>query len=153
MLLPSQLPAHRSDGLAIVYMPTVEAWYQWIEVHHTASKGEWIALYKKPSGIPSIDYRQALEEALCFGWVDSSIRKHDDWSYFQYFSTRKPKSNWSAVNKEKVKKLTEEERLLPAGLAMVDLAQRTGTWDALELVDARKEPEDLILALQQDEVA
>ena len=94
-------------------------------------------------------YPEAVDEALCFGWVDSVPNKRDADSYFQYFSKRNPKSNWSRVNKEKIARLTKAGKLAPAGAAMVAEAKERGTWDALNDVEDLLVPDDLAEALQQ----
>lgn len=103
--------------------------------------------------MPSIYYPEAVDEALCFGWIDSVPKKRDEQSYYVLFSKRNPKSNWSAVNKARVKKLMAEGKMAPAGLAMVELAKRTGTWDALNEVDQLKVPEDFAQALSANPAA
>lgn len=100
-------------------------------------------IYKKDSGIPSVYYDQAVDEALCFGWIDSKPNKRDATSYFQYFSKRNPKSNWSQVNKEKIQRLRATGKLALAGEAMIALAQQSGTWTALDNVENLVLPDDL----------
>lgn len=92
-------------------------------------------------------YSEAVDEALCFGWIDSAPRKRDERSYYLYFSPRKPRSKWSGVNKAKVENLLKAGKMADAGLRMVQLAKETGTWEALAEVDALTEPEDLAGAL------
>ena len=88
-------------------------------------------------------YPEAVEEALCFGWVDSKANKRDENSFYQYFAKRDPKSKWSGVNKRKVDNLIKEGKMAPAGLAMIELAKQTGTWEALDEIEQLKIPEDL----------
>jgi uncharacterized protein YdeI (YjbR/CyaY-like superfamily) len=129
------------------YPPTRAEWRAWLEVNHLTATGVWLIYYKKESGKPRVSYDEAVEEALCFGWIDSVPNKIDDESYKQLFSPRKPKSNWSKSNKERVERLTAAGLMMPAGLEKVALAQRTGTWDALNEVEMLVEPPDLTAAL------
>ncbi len=130
-------------GVPSCYAPSQEAWRSWLEENHKGQKGVWLIIFRKEGDTPSVQYPEAVEEALCFAWIDSKPNKRDEKSYYQYFSPRKPKSNWSRVNKEKVARLIQEGRMQAAGMAMVDLAQKTGTWDALEDVENLVIPEDL----------
>lgn len=107
----------------------------------------WLELFKKGSGIPTLSVDEAIDEALCFGWVDSKPRKKDDRSYFLYFSPRSSKSNWSQVNKDRVARLQADGKMAPRGLELVRIAQSTGTWDALHDVDHLVIHADLAAAL------
>jgi uncharacterized protein YdeI (YjbR/CyaY-like superfamily) len=122
---------------------TRQAWRDWLEANHHTQASVWLIIYKKDSGVPSVYYPEAVDEALCFGWIDSKPNKRDAASYYQFFSRRNPKSNWSGVNKEKVARLMEAGLMHPAGLAMVELAKREGTWEALEAIEALVLPPDL----------
>lgn len=129
------------------------AWRRWLEQHHQEESAIWLVIFKKESGIPSIYYPEAVEEALCFGWIDSKPNKRDKLSYYQFFSKRSPKSNWSKVNKDKVTTLIEKGLMQPAGMAMVELAQQNGTWNALEEVENVSLPPDLEACFEQDPTA
>ncbi len=133
----------REDGIKTFYAASQVAWREWLALNHELESSVWLIIFKKDSPRSSVTYKEAVEEALCFGWIDSKPNKRDAESYYQYFSKRKPKSNWSAVNKNMVKKLLSEERMAPAGLAMVLLAQETGTWTALDDVDNLVIPPDM----------
>ena len=143
----------QKDGVAAFYAKSRSAWRSWLERYHRRELSVWLIIYKKSSDVPSVYYPEAVDEALCFGWIDSKPNKRDGQSYYQYFSPRNPKSNWSRVNKEKVQRLIAENRMAPAGLAMVELAQETGTWTALEDVDNLIVPPDLQEALGQNSIA
>jgi uncharacterized protein YdeI (YjbR/CyaY-like superfamily) len=130
------------------YASSRAAWREWLERCHDTEQNVWLVIFKKESGVPSVTYDEGVDEALCFGWVDSSINKRDELSFYQYFARRKPKSNWSKVNKEKVTRLTEQGLMRPAGQAMIDLAKRTGTWTALDAVENLTVPDDLQAALE-----
>lgn len=135
-----------SDHQPQIEAASAEAWRQWLAQHHDQQEAVWLIIYKKDSGIPSVYYDQAVDEALCFGWIDSKPNKRDATSYFQYFSKRNPKSNWSRVNKEKIQRLRAAGKLAPAGEAMIALAQKSGTWTALDDVENLVLPEDLAAA-------
>lgn len=120
-----------------------KAWRNWLAKNHEKETSVWLILFRKTSSVPSIYYAEAVEEALCFGWVDSKGNKRDEESSYLYFAKRKPKSNWSKANKERVERLTKQGLMMPAGQKMVDLAKQTGTWTALEVVDNLTIPPDL----------
>lgn len=130
-------------GFPTFYAKSVEEWRQWLTDNHETEKNVWLIFYKKKSGKPSLDLGKAVDEALCFGWVDSKINGRDEESYYLYFSPRNPKSNWSRVNKEKITRLTAANKMTPAGLQMVAIAKETGTWNALDDVENLIVPDDL----------
>jgi len=104
---------------------------------------------KKHTGITSLDWDAAVEEALCFGWIDNKRMPLDDDFFLQIFTPRRPKSRWSSLNKKRVAALTAAGQMTPAGQAAIDLAKKTGTWSALDQVDALLMPPDLKQALAQ----
>lgn len=127
---------------------TRAAWRAWLERNHAASKGIWLAYYKKNSSKSSVRYEEALEEALCFGWIDSTVNRLDEERYMQKWTPRNEKSIWSAANKARVKKLIAEGRMAPPGLAKIAAAKRNGSWTKLDRIDLREEvPQDLLDAL------
>ncbi len=138
----------REDGVATFHATDVKAWRAWLQANSETTKSLWLIIYHKDSGINSVYYDEAVDEALCFGWVDSKPNKRDQESYFQFFSKRNPKSNWSRVNKEKVARLQAEHRMAAPGLEMVRIAQENGTWDALNDVENLVLPPDLEAALR-----
>jgi uncharacterized protein YdeI (YjbR/CyaY-like superfamily) len=131
------------------YAPDRAAWRAWLEANHATERGVWLIYFKKESGKTRVSYDEAVEEALCFGWIDSKPNKIDDLSYKQIFTPRKPKSNWSKLNKERVERLTAAGLIAPAGQKMIDLSRATGTWDALNDVEQHLVPPDLQAALEQ----
>lgn len=131
------------EGVPIFYAESRQAWRTWLEQNHGSAKSVWLTIYRKESAIPSVYYPEAVDEAICFGWIDSKGIKNDDKSYLQYFSRRNPKSNWSGVNKRKVEQLVKEGKIAPAGLAMIELAKKTGPWDALNAVENLEIPADM----------
>jgi uncharacterized protein YdeI (YjbR/CyaY-like superfamily) len=141
------------NGVDTFYANSRKAWRQWLQKHHATQQSVWLIIYRKESGVPSVYYSEAVDEALCFGWIDSKPNKRDDESFYQFFSKRNPKSNWSGVNKKKVQQLLEQGLMAPAGLAMVQLAQESGTWTALDKVDALEIPADMQAAFKKNKVA
>ncbi len=143
----------RADGVPTFHAKNGAAWRKWLEENHAQTSSVWLIIYRKGSAIPSVYYDEAVDEALCFGWVDSKPNKRDDESYYQFFSRRNPKSNWSRVNKNKVAKLIAENRMAPAGLKMVETAQQSGTWTALDEVENLVVPPDLQKAFDENSAA
>lgn len=138
----------RADGVLIFYPKALPEWRQWLEENHATEKSVWLIFFKKNTGKPSLKIGEAIDEALCFGWVDSKVNKRDEESYFQYFAKRNPKSNWSRVNKQKIERLMKEGRMAPAGLDMVEHAKKMGTWSALDDVENGVIPKDLEQAFE-----
>ena len=133
----------RADGIKTYYAATRSNWRNWLIKNHLHEKAVWLIIYKKSSAKESVTYKEAVKEALCFGWIDSKPNKRDEESYFQYFSQRNPRSNWSKVNKEIIEELTVANLMYPKGEEMVALAKETGTWDALNAVENLVVPPDL----------
>jgi uncharacterized protein YdeI (YjbR/CyaY-like superfamily) len=102
------------------YAPDRETWRRWLEQHHANSKEVWLIYYKAHTGQSSVSYEDSVEEALCFGWVDSLIQKIDEERYARKFTPRRPGSEWSETNKRRVAKVIAEGRMTPAGLAKID---------------------------------
>jgi uncharacterized protein YdeI (YjbR/CyaY-like superfamily) len=127
-------------------------WRNWLKANHAKESSAWLILYRKSNG-STLLYADAVEEALCFGWIDSVANKRDEESYYLYFSKRKPKSVWSKLNRERIEKLTAAGLMMPAGIAMVELAKSTGTWLALAAIENMEEPEDLKKALNKYKLA
>lgn len=132
------------------YASNRKAWRTWLEKNHLSEKSIWLIIYRKESGVPSVYYPEAVEEALCFGWIDSKPNKRDHESYYQFFSVRNPKSNWSKVNKDKVSKLIEQGLMTAAGQKLIDRAKQSGTWTALDKVDQLILPVDLEAVLKKN---
>ena len=125
-----------------------KAWRDWLAKNHASSKGVWLVYAKKHTGLPSLTYNDAVEEALCFGWIDSKINPIDDDLYMQIFTPRKLKSAWSALNKTRVGRLLAAGRMAPAGLAVIKAAKRSGSWDAMKHAEELTVPPDLEKALK-----
>ncbi|WP_309897089.1 YdeI/OmpD-associated family protein [Archangium sp.] len=128
-----------------------QAWEKWLQKHHASSPGLWLKLAKNGSGIPTVTYAQALEVALCYGWIDGQKDSLDEQYWLQRFTPRRPKSKWSKINREKVTALIEQGRMKPAGLKEIELAKADGRWD--EAYDSQKNatvPEDLQRELEKN---
>jgi uncharacterized protein YdeI (YjbR/CyaY-like superfamily) len=110
---------------------TRKQWRQWLEKNHLSSPGIWLIYYKKESGKPRVSYEEAVEEALCFGWIDSLPRKLDNERAMLKFTPRKPKSVWSELNKTRVDKLNKNRLMTPSGLKKIEQAKKDGSWDTL----------------------
>ena len=139
---------HPKDGLGIVPFESASRWRQWLAGHHQTSPGVWVKIAKKNSGIPSVKYGEAVDEALCFGWIDGQKGSFDDDFFLQRFTRRGPRSQWSKVNRQKVADLTDRGLMTPAGQATVDAARDDGRWAAAYPSQAHaKVPADLQVEL------
>ncbi|WP_060874879.1 YdeI/OmpD-associated family protein [Myroides odoratus] len=135
-----------SKEVETYYPQNRTAWRQWLEENHQSKQAVWLIYYTKKSNIPSISWREAVDEALCFGWIDSTRKKVDDSSSIQYFSKRKPKSIWSKINKEIVQALIENNSMTKAGFESIEIAKQNGSWIILDEVEELVIPDDLELA-------
>jgi uncharacterized protein YdeI (YjbR/CyaY-like superfamily) len=134
--------------------PTTRAeWRAWLMAHHTRAEGVWLVSYKKATGKPRVEYEDAVEEAIAFGWIDSKANKLDDQCSLLWFSPRKPKTGWSRPNKERVERLLAADLMQPAGQAKIDAAISDGSWAKLDGVEALEIPADLQAALASYESA
>lgn len=136
---------------------TRKSWRRWLQVNHASSDGVWMIYYKKQSGKRKLDYNAAVEEALCFGWIDSAPRKLDEQRAMLKFTPRKPKSAWSQLNKTRIKKLSRLGLMTAAGLSKIKLAKKNGSWNKLTNSDSHIEnnsiPKALLTALRIDKAA
>lgn len=123
-------PLPSPDGKPVKPFATQKAWAAWLEKNHATSSGLWLQLMKKGSGLKSVTYAEALDEALCYGWIDGQKRSGDDVSFLQKFTPRGRKSIWSQINRGKVGVLEREGRMKAAGRAAVDAAKADGRWAA-----------------------
>jgi uncharacterized protein YdeI (YjbR/CyaY-like superfamily) len=122
-------PMATFKDLPVLSFETPADWRAWLAEHHAASSPIYVRLFKKGSGMPSISYAEALDEALCYGWIDSTKNAYDAESYLQRFGPRKARSIWSQVNRDHVARLIDTGRMTPAGQAMIDEAKRNGEWE------------------------
>lgn len=123
--------------------PNRQAWRKWLELNHQRAEGVWLIFYKKKSPNYNLSWSESVDEALCFGWIDSVKKKIDTEKYRQYFSKRKAKSNWSKVNKDKIKVLIEQGLMEAAGYKSIEIAKENGSWTILDNVEALVIPDDL----------
>ncbi|MDF1697819.1 MAG: YdeI/OmpD-associated family protein [Saprospiraceae bacterium] len=124
-------PAHRAD------------WRAWLKKNHATEDFIWLIFYKKSSPSPNLSWSEAVDEALCFGWIDSTKKTIDNEKYMQYYCKRKPKSNWSKINKDKVHSLIAQGLMEEEGYKSIEIAKKNGSWTLLDQVEALIIPEDL----------
>lgn len=141
------------ETLETVYASDRQGWRQWLEQNHRTSPGIWLIYYKVKSGKPSIQYSEAVKEALCFGWIDSKVKSLDEDRYQQVFTPRKPKSVWSQLNKQYIEELIQQGQMTPAGLEKINAATQDGSWTSLDEIEALTLPLDLRQALEANNTA
>lgn len=129
---------------------TLAEWRAWLEQNHTRTEGIWLISYKKATGKPRFDYAEAVEQALCFGWIDSKGNKLDDERSMLWFAPRKAGTGWSKPNKERIERLMAVGQMAPAGLAKIEKAKADGSWVALDAIEALEIPPDLAVVLNDN---
>lgn len=130
-----------------VHPKTRAEWRQWLAENHTRTKGIWLISYKKATGKSRFDYNEAVEEALCFGWIDSKPNKLDEARSLLWFAPRKPRTGWSKPNKERIERLVAAGLMTAVGMAKIEAAKQDGSWTALDAIEALEIPIDLAQAL------
>lgn len=134
--------------------PTTRAeWRAWLVQNHTQDEGVWLISYKKATGKPYVTYDEAVEEAICFGWVDSKVNRLDEERTMQWFAPRRPSSGWSRSNKQRVEKMIAAGQMTAAGLAKIEAAKADGSWSVLDAVENLEIPQDLAAALASYDAA
>jgi uncharacterized protein YdeI (YjbR/CyaY-like superfamily) len=139
-----------------LYAPSREAWREWLETNHASESHIWLIYYKKHTGKPSVPYNDAVEEALCFGWIDSLVQRIDEEKYMQKYTPRKPKSTWSKLNVRRVEKMMKEGKMTPVGMELYNYAVENGLLPDMDEQPAKKEgifpevPEYFSQALSQN---
>lgn len=128
-------------------------WRAWLEANHASSPGVWLIYWKKAGGSGRLSYAEAVEEALCFGWVDSRSGRVDDVRTKITMTPRRPGSAWSTVNKERIERLLAAGMMTPVGRARIDAGRHDGSWDLYDQIEHLLPPDDLAAALAEDEVA
>jgi uncharacterized protein YdeI (YjbR/CyaY-like superfamily) len=126
-----------------VHPATRAGWRAWLEAHHERGEGVWLIRFRKGAGQPPLAYNDAVEEAICFGWIDSLPRRLDAQRTMLWFAPRKRGSRWSKANRERAERMMAAGLITPAGEKAVDAAKRDGSWSALEPVEALEVPPDL----------
>ena len=140
-----------STELPILLFESAQTWEAWLKEHHTDSPGVWLQIAKKGSGFDSVSYAEALDVALCYGWIDGQKDKLDGEHWLQRFTPRRAKSRWSKINRDKAAALIEQGRMRPAGLREVEAAKADGRWQgAYEGQRAATVPDDLQRALDRN---
>lgn len=127
-----------------------EEWRDWLARHHSTARCVWLVFAKPATGVAGVGYDEAVEEALCYGWIDGLMRSVDEQSHMRRFTPRRPGSRWSETNKARVRRAIEHGRMTEAGLALVRAAQETGEWDRAEERESDLAPADLAEALARD---
>jgi len=134
------MPEHE---LKQFYARNRKVWRSWLQKNHDKELGVWLIYYKKDSGKSRVSYDDAVEEALCFGWIDSIMHPIDEQKYKQKFTPRKTKSVWSALNKKRVEKLLEQKLMAPAGLKIIETGKQNGSWTKIDHIENFEIPADL----------
>jgi len=142
------------NSTPIIAFETAEMFETWLETNHTSSTGIWLKIFKKNSGVQTISYAQALDEALCFGWIDGQRKSFDEKAFLQKFCPRRPKSIWSKINIGHVERLSKAKRMRPAGMKAVDQAKEDGRWaQAYDSPSNMTIPDDFLTALSKNKKA
>jgi uncharacterized protein YdeI (YjbR/CyaY-like superfamily) len=145
--------AEKTD-FPILFFESQYEWRTWLEQNHKAAMGVWLRFYKKGSGITSLNYAGALDEALCYGWIDGQSKSFDEKSYLQKFTPRRAKSIWSKRNIELIARLIKEGKMKPSGLKEAESAKTDGRWDrAYDSPGNLSIPEDFLLKLSENKKA
>jgi uncharacterized protein YdeI (YjbR/CyaY-like superfamily) len=145
--------AKHTDDVELYYAEDRDSWRKWLKENYNKLKAVWLIYYKPISGKTRVSYNDAVDEAICFGWIDSKPNKLDELRSIQFFAPRNPKSNWSKVNKERVVRLIEEGRMTASGLNVIEAAKKNGAWDALNEVEEMIIPADLLAELKTEKQA
>ncbi|MFH6942491.1 YdeI family protein [Flavobacterium sp. FlaQc-50] len=130
------------------YPASSQDWRAWLIENHNVKQSIWLVCYKKQANVPTITWSDAVDEALCFGWIDSTRKSVDSDKFIQFFTRRKPSSNWSKINKAKIERLVAEGLMTEAGLESVERAKQNGSWTILDQVEELHVPEDLLAAFE-----
>lgn len=138
-----------SESYERVHPRSAEEWRAWLSEHADSSPGVWVVQWRTGHG-PQVPYEDLVQQAVCFGWIDSTAKRLNDEKSMQLMTPRRPRSGWSASNKARVERLTAAGLMAPRGLAVVEAAKANGSWNLLDDVEALREPEDLAAALEAD---
>jgi uncharacterized protein YdeI (YjbR/CyaY-like superfamily) len=149
----SELPATWKFDFPIYHPVDLAAWRAWLAANHATARGCWVASWRGARSAERVPYPDLVEEALCWGWIDSTVNTYDDERGLQLMTPRKPKSTWTRLNRRRVADMEAQGRMTDAGRRAVAVAQANGWWTILEPVEDLIEPEDLRVALDADPVA
>ena len=146
---------NKDTGTPVKSFASSKQWKEWLAMNHAKSNnGIWLRIFKKDSGEATITYDEALDEALCFGWIDGQKKKYDEKSWLQKFTPRRSKSIWSKRNKTRVARLIEDKRMRPSGLKEIETAKKDGRWDkAYDSPSQMEIPADFLAILRKDREA
>lgn len=131
------------DQLNTFYPESRSHWREWLKKNHDSQEFVWLICYKMKANVPTISWSDAVDEALCFGWIDSTRKTIDHERFIQFFTRRKPSSTWSKINKEKVERLEAQGLMAEAGRKCIEIAKQNGSWTILDTVEALIVPDDL----------
>jgi uncharacterized protein YdeI (YjbR/CyaY-like superfamily) len=145
--------AQTINGVKSTKAKSRKEWRKWLEKNSSQEKSVWLIIYHKKSKTKSVYYPEAVEEALCFGWIDSKPNKRDEESFYLYFAQRKKGSPWSKLNRDRVDKLIKDGLMTPAGQAKIDYAKKSGDWEALMKIEDETMPPELQKALNKNKLA
>lgn len=153
MLLGNTTVPQSNNQLETFQARDRQQWREWLEKNYRTSVGVWLIYYKVKSGKPSVQYSEAVKEALCFGWIDSKVKSLDEERYKQIFTPRKPKSVWSKLNKQYIQELIEQGLMTEAGLEKIETAKQDGSWTTLDAIEELIVPADVKQALEANQTA
>jgi uncharacterized protein YdeI (YjbR/CyaY-like superfamily) len=154
--MPTENKIAKTDktDFPVLFFESQEEWRTWLEKNYISANGVWLRFYKKGSGITSLNYAGALDEALCYGWIDGQSKTFDEKSYLQKFTQRRARSIWSKRNIEHIARLTKDGKMKPSGLKAAEAAKADGRWDmAYDSPGNMSIPEDFLLELSKDKKA
>ena len=134
---------NKQDNSETIYFETRLEWRQWLEKNHRSKQSIWLICNTQKSDLPAIPWSELVDEALCFGWIDSTRKSIDETRFKQLYAKRKPNGTWSKINKEKIQRLIENGQMTAAGLEVIEAAKQNGSWTILDEVEELIIPEDL----------
>ncbi len=143
----SEHPSRWKFDFSIFHAETRAAWRAWLSAHHASERGVWLCSWRSPTGRPACPYADAVEEAICFGWIDSTVNVLDEERALQLMTPRKPKSAWTRLNRRRAADMEAAGLMTDAGRAVVAAAQRSGWWTIYDPVEDLIEPSELASAL------
>ncbi len=143
----SDLPATWTFDFPIYHPADRVAWRLWLAANHETARGAWVASWRKPSGRAPVPYEELVEEAICFGWIDSTVNTYDDERGLQLMTPRKPKSGWTRLNRRRAASMEDQGLMTDAGRRAIEVAQANGFWTIYDTVEDLIEPDDLSTAL------
>ena len=143
-----------TPDLPVIPLQSQEEWEEWLADNHATSNGVWLQFFKKASGKKTITHAEALDEALCYGWIDGQSKSYDDESWLQKFTPRRARSVWSKVNIQNVERLIQAGKMKPAGLQQIEAAKLDGRWErAYDSPSNATVPDDFLQELEKDKKA